>query len=252
MSMIAGHLRASNDNHPFDASFEKIPERFLRTYQNELFGWAKTLTQGNLCTIDLLNPPDVTVISSNWQGRATLQCDAYGDPVTKKMRFVIHPQTEEDERRIAQHCEALPGIFAAHEAAAKAKSHGRPKVARWVFDGTVPEYFQLRYQDELRAWAHNLKKIGTKKHIILREGNQSDLSPDPELGAVLIQVELKCRIERVRGDEFEIVVSAADEEQQRRIFKHCEKLQGAGIPPGMVLVEPERPGMPFMPTIGSA
>jgi hypothetical protein len=181
----------------------------------------------------------------------TLRCDAFANPVTKAMKFVVKPNEEVDRERIAKHTLELPAILLAHKAKADALRATRPKMARWVFDGTVPEYFQLRYQDELRAWAHNLKKIGLVKHIILREGNQSDLSPDPDLGAVLIQVELKARFERSRGDEIEIVVSAADEEQQRRIFKHCEKLQGAGIPPGMVLVEPERPGMPFMPDITS-
>lgn len=246
MSMMTAPLiGAANDNSPFSADFDAFPELFLKVYQKELFGWNPT--QGNLCTIDLWNYPGATVISSNWQGQITLRCDAFGNPVTKALKFVVKPSEEVDRERMAKHVLELPRILAAHEAAAKSKAGGRPKMARWVFDGTVPEYFQLRYQDELRAWAHNLKKIGTKKHIILREGNQSDLSPDPELGAVLIQVELKCRIERMRGDEIEIVVSASDEEQQRRIFKHCEKLQGAGIPPGMVLVEPERPGMPFMP-----
>lgn len=241
--------QAANDNSPFEAIFDALPESFIRAYQNELFGWAGRLTQGNQCSIDLWNYPGSTTLSMNWQGSVMLQCDAFAHPVTKKMRFVIRPATDEDRERMAKHCEELPAILNAHRAAAQAAGQTRPKMARWVFDGTVPEYFVLRYQLELREWARNLKKIGLAKHIVLREGQLSDLSPNEEQGAQLIQVALIAKIERVQGDEFEIVVSAADEEQERRIRKHCEKMERHGIPAGAVLVEPERPFVPFMPKI---
>lgn len=238
---------AANDNSPFSADFSAIPETFLRAYQNEIFAWNPV--QGNLCTIDLWNPPGSSVLSVNWQGRVTLQCDAYGHQITKKMKFVVRPASEEDAARIARHCEQLPAIMAQHKAAAQAKAGTRPKMARWVFDGTVPEYFVLRYQSELRAWVANLPKIGLTKHIILREGALSNVSPDPEQGAELVQVTLVCRIERWRGDEIEIVVSAQNEEQKRRIRKHCEKMEAANVPAGALLVEPDRPGLPMFPTI---
>lgn len=239
----------ANDNDPISADFSAFPHVFLKTYQNEIFGWDPT--KGNLCTIDLWNYPDASVVSSNWQGKLTLRSDAFGSPQTRALKFVVRPAEDEDEERLAKHCAELPNIMAAHKLAAQAKAGSRPKMARWVFDGTVPEYFQLRYAAELRAWAANLKKIGLTKHIVLREGSFSDLSPDLDLGAVLIQVELKAKIDRIRGDEIEIVISAADEEQQRRIARHCEKLQREGVPAGMVLVEPERPSVPFMPRIES-
>ena len=109
----------------------------------------------------------------------------------------------------------------------------------------------LRYQAELRAWAANLKQIGTVKSIVLREGSLADLSPDESLGAELIQVKVKCRAERVRGDEIEIVASALDEHHEMLIRKHCEKMERNRIPAQVELVEPERPFMPFMPTIGA-
>ena len=243
-------LRHANDNQPFNAEFEKIPFVFLQAYQQELFEWARELTKGNMCTIDLWNYPGASVISSNFQGQATLKYDAYGDQVTKRLKFVVRPASEEDEARVRKHSEELPAIMAAHKAAAQAKAGQRPKMARWVFDGTLPEYFVLRYQAELREWARNFKKIGTIKHIMLREGSLADLSPDEMLGAELVQVTLKCKIERVRGDEIELVASALDEEQERRIRKHCEKMQRNKIPAGAVLVEPERPFVPFMPNVG--
>lgn len=240
-------LRAANDN--LGADFSLIPLVFLQTYQQELFGWAKDLLQGNQCEIDLWNYPGATVLSSNWQGKVTLKYDAMGDPATKALKFVIKPASEEDDARMRKHCEDLPAIMAAHKAAAQAKAGQRPKMARWVFDGSVPEYFVMRYQLELRQWAANFKKIGTTKHIILREGSLSELSPDEQLGAALVQVTLTVKIERMQGDEIRLVVSAADEEQERRIRKHCEKMERNRIPAGAVLVEPERPYMPFMPKI---
>ena len=243
-------LPIANDNHPFEAEFEGIPETFLRAYQNELFGWAKKLAQANQITIDLWNPPGATVVSMGWQGSVTLQSDAFVHPLTKKMKFVVRPATDEDGERIAKHCEELPAIMTAHKAAAQALGQTRPKMARWVFDGTVPDYFALRYAFELREWARNLKKIGLTKHIVLREGILSDSSPDEEQGAVLIQVTLKAKVERIQGDELQIVVSAEDEEQERRIKKHCEKMQRNKIPAGSVMVEPPRPGLPFLPNIG--
>lgn len=248
--MTAPLLKPANDN--LGADFSAIPYIFLQTYQQELFGWAKDLLQGNVCEIDLWNYPGASVVSSNFQGKVTLKYDAMGDPTTKALKFIIKPADEENDARLRKHCEELPAIMAAHRAAAQAKTGGRPKMARWVFDGTMPEYFVLRYQSELRQWAANLRKIGTTKHIVLREGSLAELSPNELMGAELVQVTLKCKIERVRGDELEIVVSAADEEQERRIARHCEKMQRNRIPAGAVLVEPERPFVPFMPNIGGA
>lgn len=241
-------LVAANDNAPFEAEFEKIPEAFLHAYQNEIMGWAGRFQErGPTLTIDLWNPPGATVLSTGWQGQVTLRCDTFAHVVTKKVKFTIRPDTEDDERRIANHCQELPAILRAHKAAAQAAKHGRPKQARWVFDGTVPDYFVHRYQTELRAWAANLKKVGLEKHIVLREGVFSDPSPDEEQGAQLIQVKLKAKIERMQGDELQIVVSAADEEQEWLIRRHCEKLERQKVPAGMVLIEPERPFLPFVP-----
>jgi hypothetical protein len=238
----------ANDNAPFGAEFLKIPESFLLAYQNEMMAWAANLqARGPILDIDLWNPPGASVVSAGWQGRVRLRCDAMAHPVTKKIKFVIQPDSEADAERVAKHCEDLPAIMRAHKAAAAANrgtSRGR---AKWVFDGTLPEYFILRYQSELRAWANNFQKIGLIKHIILREGTLSDLSPNEELGPVLIQVELKAAIERLKGDEMQIVASASTERDQMLIRKHCEKMQKIGISPVAQLVEPARAGIPFMP-----
>ena len=241
---------AANDNSAIGAEFEKIPELFLRIYQTELLDWARRLGEkGNLLTIRLWNRPGATVVSSDYQPEVTLRCDLLMAPATKHHKMLIQPHTERDAMIVAKHCEVLPNILQEHKDAAAAAKHGRPKQARWVFDGTVPDYFVMRYQAELRAWAYNLKKVGLTKHIVLREGALSDLSPNPEQGAQLIQVALKCRIERMDGDEWQIVVSAADERNEELIAKHCEKLRRANIPPGAVLVEPARPFLPFTPKV---
>lgn len=106
----------------------------------------------------------------------------------------------------------------------------------------IPEYFLIRYAAEIDAWARNVRKIGLVKSIVLREGNQSDLSPNPEYGAQLIQVKLMCR--PFRGG---IEVLPLEPRDKELIAKHCEKLEAARIPAGAVLVEPPRPFIPFMP-----
>lgn len=240
---------AANDNMPFEAEF-KLPKLFLDTYSGGLLDWAKNIMKGNVLTIDLLGYPDGSILSDKFQGQVKLRCDAFGHPVTKKLKFVVAPADEEQLERVRKHCEELPSILAAHHAKEQAAAAARPKVARWVFDGTVPEYFVMRYQTELRQWAANLKKIGSTKSIVLREGSLADLSPDETLGAELVQVKLRCKVEMRNGsDEVQIVVSALDGEQERRIRKHCEKMQRNKIPAGAVLVEPERPYVPFMPKI---
>lgn len=236
----------ANDNSPFDLQF-LLPDLFVKVYQTELMDWARTRRQH--CKVRLWNRPGVTMLDMSYWPEVTLRLDAYGDQITKRMKFLIQPDTDQDREIVTKHCAALPNILEAQHAAAAADRGTRKNMARWAFDGTVPEYFVHRYQAELRAWAANFKKIGTRKHIVLREGNLSDISPNPEHGAVLLRVALLAKIDRKAGDDFEIVVSAASDQDEALIAKHCEKLQKAGIPSGMVLVEPERAGIPFLPKI---
>lgn len=249
--MLKQVIRPANDNGPgFDAEFLRLPELFLRTYQNELLEWAASLqARGPFLTIDLWNPPGATVISAGWQGQVKLRCDLMEHPTTKHRRMVIQPDGEQDAAGVARHCEELPSIMRAHRAAAEVNK-GKPRgLAKWVFDGTVPDYFVHRYAFELREWARNFKKIGLKKKIVLREGTLSDLSPEPEQGAVLLGVTLVAKIERLKGDELRLVVSAASEMDERTIANHVQKMEKWKIPARAELVEPPRPGIPLMPDI---
>lgn len=116
---------------------------------------------------------------------------------------------------------------------------GRVKIDR------IPDYFLERYDGEIAAWAQNFAKIGPIKGIVLKEGHYADPSPDPEQGAELIQVRLLARMSR-KGVEIE-PFTKRDEEM---IAKHCTKMQMLGVPSRARLIEPVRPGLPFMPTIG--
>lgn len=241
--------RHAIDNLPISAEF-KLPEYFVQTYMRELNAWAAQLQrEGPILALPLWNMPGATILSVSYQPEVKLRCDVLGAPTTGSMKFIIQPDTEEDAAIVRKHTEMLPQILQAQHDAAQADRGKRKNMARWVFDGTVPDYFVHRYQTELRLWAVNFAKIGTRKHIVLREGNLSDLSPNEELGAVLLRVALTAKIERRSGDDFEICVSAASEQDEMLIRRHCEKLQGAGIPAGMVLIEPERPGIPILPNI---
>ena len=113
----------------------------------------------------------------------------------------------------------------------------------------IPDFFVERYDEELQAWGRNFGKIGPVKAIILKEGPFSDLSPDPEQGAVLIQVKLIAKMERLRG---RVTVTPFTEQDEELIRKHCDKLERLNIHPRKFWKEPERPWLPFMPTVGSA
>lgn len=107
----------------------------------------------------------------------------------------------------------------------------------------LPTYFLERYSSEIDNWARNIAKIGLVKSIVLREGYLADLSPDPEQGAQLIQVKLKCQ--PWRGG---VEISPLEERDAAMIGLHCDKMQKAGIPAGAILQEPARPWLPFVPT----
>jgi hypothetical protein len=114
----------------------------------------------------------------------------------------------------------------------------------------IPEYFLLRYASEINGWAENLRKVGLVKSIFLREGCLADLSPDAELGAVMLVVRLKCRPwGETSWGPGGVEVSPFGEADRELIAAHCRKLEGAKVPPEAVLREPERPWVPFMPKI---
>jgi len=110
----------------------------------------------------------------------------------------------------------------------------------------MPGWFVERYDDELTAWGRNFRKIGPVKHVVLREGALSDLSPNPEYGAVLYRVGL---VAEVSDGGRRVTVRPLDEQSEALIARHCEKLMRLGVPARAVLVEPERPGIPILPRI---
>lgn len=117
------------------------------------------------------------------------------------------------------------------------------RVGRVKIDG-IPDYFLEKYDQEIAAWAQNFAKIGPVKSFILREGQLSDPSPDPEMGAQLIQVKLIAKMSR-KGVE----IAPYTERDRTLIALHCEKMQRARVPSNVVLPEPARPWLPFMPKV---
>lgn len=232
------------------AEFRRLPEAFINAYAKEIFGWAAQLqARGQYLRINLWNRPDATVISSDYWPEVTLRCDLQLGVISKVMVMVVQPDSDLDIEIVAKHTAALPSIMEAQRVAA-AENRGKSKgMARWVFDTTVPDYFVHRYAAELRLWAANFKKIGFRKRIVLREGGLSELSPNAEQGATLYGVDLVAKIDRAQGDDLVICVSAVDEQSEMLIRRHCEKMERNRIPAGLVLVEPERPGIPILPSI---
>lgn len=128
-------------------------------------------------------------------------------------------------------------------------------MARTVFE-RIPEYFVIKYDTELCAWGRNLRKIGPVKSFVLREGRFSDMSPDPEMGPVLIQVKLEMRVTRSgrtmvdgvsREVAIEITVFPHSDLDEEKIRRHCEKMERLKVNPRGVLIEPARAGIPFLP-----
>jgi hypothetical protein len=118
----------------------------------------------------------------------------------------------------------------------------------WQFE--LPDYFVARYFSELVAWAKNFKKIGPVKSIVLREGHFANVSPNAEQGAELVQVKLKAAPALPKGELRRVVlVTPARERDARNIANHCQKMRDLSIPPQTRLIEPERPWIPFLPTV---
>jgi hypothetical protein len=61
-----------------------------------------------------------------------------------------------------------------------------------------------------------------------------------------IQVKLIAKMERLRD---RVTVSPQSERDEALIAKHCEKMQRLNIHPRKFWKEPERPWLPFMPSI---
>ena len=245
------NLATANDNRPsLDVDFQ-LPELFVNAYNQELLAWAGALQErGPLLTIDLWNPPGATILSPGYQGSLTLRCDVLASAEENAMLFVIQAEGPENYEKLRLHCEALPKIMAAHRARAEALK-GAPRGAiRAEFN--LPEYFVHRYGLELREWGRNFARIGPVKTIVLREGTLSDMSPAEDQGAVLRGVKLKAKIERLKNDEMLIVISPDSEQDERIVRNHVQKMTQAGISAIASLVEPPRPGMPFMPNIAGA
>lgn len=242
-------IRAQNDNSPVQGEFESLPEEFLRVYQRELLDWARDLqNRGQFLTINPWQRPDATILSVDWQPNITLRCDLLAHPVTRKMIMRVQPDSEADVEAVRRHVEALPAIMRAHKAKAAAIRDTPKSYVSAEFLG-ISDYFIERYGFELREWGRNLARIGLRKHIILREGTLSDLSPNPEQGAVLLRVSLVADVERHKNGEIKLLIKPETEQDDMLIRKHCEKLQKMGIAAIAQLVEPERPWIPFVPTI---
>jgi len=105
----------------------------------------------------------------------------------------------------------------------------------------IPLYFLERYQDEFNAWAAQIPtgEFHPLRLFTFNEGDVAPWSPDREQGRQLLGAWLLARLSR-SGVEIE-PYREADKEA---IFKHCERMQKAGIPARAKLAEPPRPGIP--------
>lgn len=113
-----------------------------------------------------------------------------------------------------------------------------------TFFERLPEFFCLRYDEELQRWGREFGEIGPVKGIVLKEGPFADPSPNTELGPVLIQVKLLAQV-HARG----VTVSPLTERDEEQIRRHCEKLVRLGVHPRQFWKEEPRLWVPGMPQI---
>jgi hypothetical protein len=113
----------------------------------------------------------------------------------------------------------------------------------------IPEYFVIRYDEELQAWGKNFKAIGPVKAIVLKEAPFADVSPNPEVGPVLKQVKLLARMERLAQ---RVTVCPHSDMDEMLIRKHCEKMVKNGVGPRQFTKEAPRLWIPGMPRIDRA
>jgi hypothetical protein len=115
----------------------------------------------------------------------------------------------------------------------------------------IPDFFIERYNEEMEAWGANFQKIGAVKSFVLKEGHWAEPSPDPEQGPTLIQVKLRATVVRngFSTERAKVIVEPDTEEDDQKIRRHCERMQGLGVPSRLFTPEPPRPWLPFMPKI---
>lgn len=130
----------------------------------------------------------------------------------------------------------------------------------------VPDWFVKHYQEQLGDWAKNIRSINQSnqadglppntKRIILREGTFADVSPDPTMGPVTIQVTLHMKVSKSEGKMIgdvyretaaEVIITPYSEHDEALIRQHVSKMERLRIDPVKRLIEPARAGIPFMP-----
>lgn len=112
----------------------------------------------------------------------------------------------------------------------------------------LPEFFCIRYDEELQRWGRGFREIGPVKGIVLKEGPFAEASPNPEVGPVLIQVRLLARMSGPPADR--VTVEPLTERDEEQIRKHCEKLVRLGVGPRQFWKEAPRLWVPGMPRLG--
>jgi hypothetical protein len=131
----------------------------------------------------------------------------------------------------------------------------------------VPEWFVQHHHTELAHWARNIRAINetnareglppNTKRVVFREGCFADVSPDPSMGPVTIQVTLHMKVTRADGKfvggvykqvASEVAISPYTEADEELIRKYVQKMEGYGVDPFKKLTEHPRAGIPFMPS----
>ncbi len=204
--------------------FEKLPEVFLQTYQPEIMAWA-TEREGNVKEIRLLRRPgNVTVLDiSHVQQTVGLMRESYRHPVSGEWKVLVGPATDFDVEIIELHCQMLPGIKAARDAAAREWARSGQQIeAR--FD-RVPDAFLRHYEAQFKTWGREFKKRGQNCAVIL-ETPPGQATPLDEGGRPVIAcVWFKAHLDWTDAAKPKLIIEPKDEFAEELMARHTAEMK---------------------------
>lgn len=146
--------------------FKHLPDAFLKTYEKDIMAWALDKDSATL-KVRLLRKPgaDEGLNIARVPEFAVITRQSFKHPVSGQWRVLVGPATEFDIELIELHCQQLPEIQLARQAAAAAWARKGQNVSAH-FD-RIPQAFVDHYRSSFETWGAELKKRGRRCAIPL-------------------------------------------------------------------------------------
>lgn len=158
-------LRPANDNLNVETKFEHLPDLFLETYKKEIMAWALDRDSQTLKIMLLRKPGPHTRLGAPVAEQVEIARQSYRHLISGQWRVLVMPASEADVEAIAKHCQQLPSIQLARQAAAAAWARKGKQVAAYFEH--IPNAFVEHYRGAFSAWGSELKIRGRRCAIPL-------------------------------------------------------------------------------------